>query len=149
MTDDTLKPFSLDMTMDDIEDLPSFGNALTGSYQVTLEPGWQQKDIGDHKGAVELGLKIDEVLELGEAPDAGKEAPKVGDTFNCVYMTDNKTGLGFFKQDAKPFMDKLGVKTYGEMFPQSKGMKCLVVVKRDYDKDKDRSYIKLKAIQIL
>lgn len=144
-----VKPFTLDMTLDDLDDLPSFGNALSGSYHVVFDPGWGQKDIGDHKGAMELGMTIKEILEVTEVPDAGKEAPKVGDTFNTLYMTDNATGQGFFKQDAKVFMDKMGWKTYREMLAGSKGLEGIVIVKREVDTKKDRAYIKLKAISLL
>lgn len=143
-------PISMDTSLDDIEDLPQFIVPLSGAYQMTLE-NIEQKEIND-KGCFSCNFVIDEVMELSESPDesSGESVPKQGDKFNIPYFNDNKFSAGLFKSDILlPLAKQFGVKTVGEVVNQAKDLKVLVVMKRTYDKDKDRHYPKLKKLQLL
>lgn len=146
----------LDGTLDDIEDLPSFSAWPAGAYRVTLPEGFAQKKIND-KPAFEVKLKNLEVLEVTN-PAEQEEAPKVGDETSLSFMMDNETGKGFFKEAIMPFVAHAGLdsKTPGAIrtaVAASKGLECLVILKRTKKEDKQtkeiKVYAKLAKIEVL
>jgi hypothetical protein len=141
-------PISMDMSLDDIEDLPGFVVFPSGAYHVVLENGMAQKDINNHK-ALEAPLKLVEVLEISEPLGEGEEQPKAGDVCTISFMLDNKFGVGKMKEFISPIAKKLGLSTVGDVVNQSKGLHMMIVIKRTYDKDKDRHYANFKKVELL
>lgn len=139
---------TLDASLDDIEDLPGFAVFPTGAYVITVPEVPEMKKIGEHP-ACEIKLQLDEVGEITDKLEGGEEPPKPGDICSLAFMMDNKFGTGALKEFVKPIAEHLGVKTLGEIFPQMKGMKLLVIIRRTYNKDKDQHYAKVKKVAIV
>jgi hypothetical protein len=138
---------TLDMSLDDIDDLPAFVVPPTGAYSLKIvEVG--QKEINDHP-AMEFKFEILSIEEMTEELDDGEVPPKTGDQFSLPYMMDNAFGAGAMKELLRPFAVKLGTSKLSELIPQLKGMMIIMVLKRTYDKKKDRHYPKMKKIAIL
>lgn len=139
----------LEATLDDLPDLPGFKVPPTGAYAVSIV-SMLEKAVGDHP-AVEGKFAIVEVLEVTETglPDA--EMPVAGDEFNVVYMLDNDTGVGFLKAFMKPIAEALQKPKakLSELLVESKGMTLSLVIKRTYDKEKDRHYLNIKKMEVL
>lgn len=141
-------PLSMDMSLDDIEDLPGFVVFPSGAYQILLEEGLVKKDINNHP-AMEAAMKLIETLEMTEPLKEGEVAPAVGDVCTTSFMLDNKFGVGKFKEFLTPIGERLGLKNLGEIVAQTKGLQLMVVIKRTYDKDKDRHYANVKKVEVI
>lgn len=146
-----------DAVLDDIEDLPGFVVFPTGAYAVTLAAGMERKKINEHD-AIEMAMTLDEVMELDVAnldanklqgTDGDEKPPMVGDICTSSFMIDNKFGVQKLKDATADIKKRIGSSKISDLCQQSKGMKLLVVMKRTYDKDKDRFYCNLKKVQVL
>lgn len=139
----------LNATLDDLPDLPGFKVPPTGAYAVSIV-SMLQKAVGEHP-AVEGKFAIVEVLEVTETGIPDAELPVAGDEFNVVYMLDNDTGVGFLKEFMKPIAAALGKPTapISELLVEGKGMTLSLVIKRTYDKEKDRHYLNIKKMEVL
>lgn len=142
------KALTLDASLDDIEDLPGFAVFPTGAYVIVIPEAPEVKMIGDHP-AHEIKLQLEEITEMTEVLKEGEEPPKTGDVCSLAFMMDNKFGAGALKEFLKPISEHLGVKLLGEIYPQLKGMKLLVVLRRTYNKDKDAHYAKVKKVAVI
>ena len=152
MSDD--KEFSLDldtMSLDDIDDLPSFKPFPTGAYLVNLAEGINFKLIGTHKDSAEIPLVLKEILaEIDKSDlDDGELPPKAGDKCNVLYMTDNVTGAGFLKEFLKPLAKVTGPMPLRQMGKIIKGMDVAIIGVRTYDKVKDRYNFNVKQISVV
>lgn len=146
-----IEEISLDMSLDDVEDLPGFGIPLTGAYQVSITTAEGEKLINEKK-AINYEFKIDNIMELMEEPDErlGEEAPKVGDTFSSFWFRNNKYSIGLFKKFAAPLAERLGVRSLNEILQQSVGLQLLMIIKRKKDKkDKDVWRMEIKKVVVL
>lgn len=143
------RPIDLDMSLDDIEDVPGFGVFPTGAYIVDLTKGIEQKEInGKRAAAVEMTLV--EVAELKEDRlDEGEKPPMAGDICTLSFMLANRFGADGLKKFCLPLADKLGTKKLSELFHQSKGLRCMIVLRRTYNEDKDQHYAKLKKLAVI
>ena len=142
----------LDGTLDDLADLPGFKQPPTGAYGVGIVSVLEKK-IGDHP-AVEAKFSIKSVEEVTEQGIAEADMPIAGEEFNTIFILDNDTGSGFFKEFCKPLGEKLGIDPaakgyYRAVMEQCKGMDLLLVLKRTYNKDKDSYYLNIKKMEIL
>lgn len=143
------KPIDLDMSLDDIEDVPGFGVFPTGAYLVDFVKGIEQKEINDKKAA-SCEMTLVEIGELKEDNlDEGEKPPMPGDICTLSWMLDNKFGADGLKKFCTPLADKLGTKKLSEIFHQSKGLRCLIVVRRTYNEKKDQHYAKLKKLAVV
>lgn len=139
----------LNATLDDLPDLPGFKVPPTGAYAVSIV-SMLEKVIGDHP-AVEGKFSIVEVLEVTETGIPDAELPVKGDEFNVVYMLDNDTGVGFLKEFMKPIAEALQKPKaqIAELMTDSKGVTLSLVIKRTYDKEKDRHYLNIKKMEVV
>jgi len=142
------QPLSLDTPLDDIEDLPGFVVFPTGAYSVVLEEGMNEKEINDQP-ALEVPMKLVEILEMTEVLKEGEAPPMVGDVCTISFMLDNKFGVGKMKEFLSPSAKALNVRTIAEVRDQSKGLALMVVIKRTYDDKKDRHYANFKKVSLL
>ena len=146
---------TLDMSLDQIEDLPQFVQLPTGGYIAVLTNGIVAKDIPTQNGAqpvFELAFTVKEVVEV--SPDAlntaeGEEMPKPGDICSFAYQRDNAFGMGLFKEVVKPIAQQLGTTQVGALLEGSKGMEVALVIVREFNKDKQRHYSRIKKLTIL
>jgi hypothetical protein len=92
--------------------------------------------------------EITEVLPHPEATGPDEE-PKVGDIMTSAYMLDNEFGAGSFKEFLKPLASHLGLSNVREISTNSKGMDLIVVVKRTWNKEKERFYGNVKQVAVL
>ena len=95
----------LDAGLDDWPDLPSFKAPPPGSYISSFPEGFVQKVVGEHN-AVEVKGTIMEVNEV--KPGFEDETPKVGDTWQVLYMLDNPVGAGQLKELLKTVLPAVG-----------------------------------------
>lgn len=138
-----------DFILDDIEDMPGFVVPPTGAYIVVLEKGIDTKEINDGH-YYEIPMTIKEVVEVSDkALDDGEQLPKEGDIASLIFKRDNAFGMGNFKNFVRSISEKFGVTKVGEIREHAKGLEMLVVVKRKYDKEKDRHNINVTKSQVL
>lgn len=134
----------LDVTLDDLEDLPSFQPFAPGVHRVLAS--FEQKEING-KAAIELTFTMVEPMELA---DPSMEPPKPGDTSNTMFLLDNEFGRGNLKKCSAPFSSALQLKTLRDVIEQVKDVECLVVTSIRTDKsDPDKKYLNVKDIQIV
>lgn len=143
-----------DAVLDDIDDLPGFATFPTGAYSITLVDGIQRKKINEHD-ALEMAMTLDEILELN--PDSldnheeGEEEkpPMVGDICTSSFMLDNKFGVQKLKDAVGDIKKSIGSSKISDICSMTKGMKLMVIIKRTYDKDKERHYSNIKKATVL
>lgn len=133
----------LDITLDDIEDLPSFENFPVGAHRVKLTLG--MKKINEHP-SIEAALTYIEAIEL---VDDEAVAPKEGDKASLAYMMDNEFGAGKFKVIAKPLAVALGLTRVPELVEACKDIECVILTGLRTDKnDKTKKYMEIKELVI-
>ena len=132
----------LDVSLDDIADLPEFLVFPAGAYRVTINFG--AKKINEHP-VVEAKLKL---LEVQEIP-ADETPPEAGAEASVVYMMDNEFGQGNFKKLMKPLCEHHGLTNLAQAIAASQGMEVMVVTKQRQNKDKTATYLDIASLQVL
>lgn len=142
----------LDMSLDDIEDLPGFTQLPTGSYTVLLHKGIETKEINEKPSAV-CELVVQQILELEEKNlDEDEDPPKTGDIFTVNYMLDNPTGVGFMKEFMKPLVKGLSLDPKGsirELWRQTKGAEVMITCTRKFDKKHGKNFTRINKIAVV
>lgn len=133
----------LDVSLDDIADLPEFLVLPAGAYRATIN--FEAKKINEHP-AVEAKLTVLEVLELA-APDA--TPPEAGAESSVAYMMDNEFGQGNFKKLVKPLCEQHGLTNLSQVIAASQGMEVVVVTKQRKNKDKTATYLDIVSLQVV
>lgn len=133
----------LDVSLDDIADLPEFLVLPAGAYRATIN--FEAKKINEHP-AVEAKLKVLEVLELA-APDA--TPPESGAESSVAYMMDNEFGQGNFKKLVKPLCEHHGLTNLSQVIAASQGMEVVVVTKQRQNKEKTATYLDIVSLQVV
>lgn len=135
----------LDMTLDDLADLPEFKPFPAGAHKVyiTLE-----KKVVNKKEAIEAKLKAIETLELSE-PEGEDKPLEAGAESGVLYMMDNEFGQGNFKKIAVVLARALQVSSVGDLITACKNVEVLVVTKLRKNKDTGQVYTDIKELQVL
>lgn len=133
----------LDLSLDDLADLPEFKVFPAGAHRCTME--LQSKDINGHP-SVELKLRLVETVELANPTD---EPAAAGTESSVAFMLDNEIGQGKFKEILKPIAQHYGVGKFGEVQEACKGAEVLVVTKTRQNKEKTQTYLDVVSIQVL
>ena len=134
----------LDVTLDDLEDLPEFKPFPGGAHRALAS--FEQKEING-KVAVELSLNLMETIEQA---DPQEPASKPGDSCSTAFMLDNEFGRGNLKKCAMPFGAALNLGSIREIIEQVKEVECVVITSVRKDKnDPDRKYLNIKEIQVV
>ena len=137
----------LDITLDDLEDLPSFQPFPVGAHKVSASFG--MKDIKG-KQAVTLDFTLIETIELADTTVDADDFPKAGDTSNTMFMLDNEYGRGNLKKCALPFGAALELSSIRDIIEGVKEVECIVLTGLRKDKtDPDKFYLDVKEIQVL
>lgn len=135
----------LDMTLDDLEDLPTFAPYPAGAHRVLVS--MELKTIND-KQSVEVGLKLLEHIELAEP--AKDEAMKEGAETSILCGLSNEYGRGELKKLATPIGIALGTSNIRDVIEQCKDLECIVVTWKQQDKnDKSVYRTKIKELAVV
>lgn len=134
----------LDLTLDDLADLPEFKPFSAGVHQVLAT--MDTKEVGG-KPCVELSFKLIETAEKANPQDPDSNA---GDTASTLFMLDNEFGLGNLKNCATPIAVALGCSSIRDVVEQCKDVECLIVTSIRVDKnDPDKKYMQVKELNVV
>ena len=133
----------LDISLDDLADLPEFKVFNPGAHRCTFK--MESKAINNHP-SVEVKLTLLETVELA---DASLEPDAAGTESSVAYMLDNEFGQGKFKEILKPLGAHYGMSKFGEIQEASAGAEVLVVTKTRQNKDKTQTYLEIVSLQVL
>jgi hypothetical protein len=125
----------LDAQLDDLADLPENKPFPNGAYAVTVNLA--AKEI-NKKPAVEMKMKLLEVIELSSTEDP---APEAGAESNVLFILKNNDGSaneiaqGQLKKVLQALQPTFGGSTPKEVMENSKNASVAVVVKAKKDKE--------------
>lgn len=142
-----IQEIDLDMSLDDVADLPEFLTPPSGAYVVT-QLSHERKEAGDHP-AMGVKFKIEEVVEMTGDLDEDEKPPAAGSEFEMLFMLDNEFGTGTLKLYLNPIKTQSGSTSVRQSLQAGDGMKLLLVISRTYDKKKDRNFSKIKKVAIV
>ena len=149
MAETELLDIDLDtLSMEDIEDIAEIMPLPTGAY--TLQGvSFEQKEAGDHP-LLEVKFKIVSVNELKNKELAKDEkVPEEGSETSFGYVTDNKFGLGSLKELLRPVAVQFGTSKVPDLLNiLADGTQLNVIIKRTYNKDRERYYAKIKKVTL-
>ena len=148
----------LDMTLDDLADMPEFKPFPAGAHRCTIK--WALKKIGELEGCPELTLTL---IETVEQNDSEATPAKAGDTTSVAFMlkkkdkdtgkwVPNDLGQGQFKEILKSLAEAAGSAVPREIMDKSNGMEVLAVtaIRTDKrDKDNLKYYTDVKNVQVM
>lgn len=135
----------LDATLDDIDDLPEFGNYPPGAHKVliTLDP-----KVVNKNPCVEAAFKYVECVELSEPTK--DEAPKEGAVASVLFQLNNEFGAGLFKKLATPLGAAFGTRSNREIVDQTKDIEVVMITGLRADKnDKEKFYMTIKELAVV
>lgn len=135
--------FDLDSTLDDIEDLPTFGAWPTGAYIVTLSQS--EKTPNEKMGkCIEVKFTHISTAELGDKKIEDIE-PKPGDESTQLVSLKNNAALNPWKKNVMaPLEEKFGKGPARKTIAASNGCQCLVVLAKT-----DKGYQQIKMLKVL
>lgn len=133
----------LDISLDDIADLPEFTNFPPGAYTVKIK--LEKKVVNNHP-SVELEMTLVSTEELADPTETPLEP---GAECSVLFMLDNEYGAGKFKKVIKPLAEHLNTTSVKEVLEESKGLECLVVTAIRKNKDKTQSYMDIVSLQVV
>ena len=131
----------LDMSLDELADLPEFVVYPAGAYRCTLNI--EAKKIGEHP-AVELSFKHIETVEKGSETD---EDVTPGTECSAAFMLDNQFGQGNLKKVVAPLVAHFGTPKLSEI-AANKDLEVLLVSKTRQNKDKTQTYLDIISLQV-
>ena len=134
----------LDMTLDDLEDLPEFKNFPAGAHrcQATME----SKEVNG-KPCVEISFTYVSCEELADPQEA---EPAAGDKCSSLFFLDNEFGQGALKKVAAPFAEAMGLSNLGEIVTNVTDTDVLLVSSIQIDKkDSTKQYLRIQEIAVV
>ena len=135
----------LDMTLDDLEDLPEFKPYPAGVHKVLLS--LDTKTVNNHP-CVEVSCKLIETMELAEPTK--DVAPAAGATAGTLCMMDNEYGRGNLKLIVKPIGEALGIAQVKAVVEAAKDLECVIVTSIKVDKnDKTVERMNIKSVMMI
>lgn len=134
----------LDMSIDDIDDLPSFEIPVNGIY--TMKFSVALKVVKD-KDCVEANF---EVLECNEQNDPEAVPTKPGTKFSILFMLDNEISLGKMKELLLPLAAHFDERNMLKLITDTcKDVIIAAKVKRRADKnDADKFYADVSGVTV-
>lgn len=139
----------LDITLDDIEDLPSFDLFPIGTHHCLCS--FDTKEANG-KQAIEFSIKLVETIELANPED---QAPKAGDTNSTLFFLENEFGLGAFKRIAKVFAEALNLTSIRDVIEGVKDVEAAITTSKRLDKKTKKDtgeikyYLDIKEVKVL
>lgn len=145
MSEDVNVENLLDMTLDELEDLPEFKPYPAGVHKVLVS--LEQKEVGGHP-SVEVACKMIETVEL--ANPTTDQAPAAGSEASMLCMLDNEFGRGALKAVATPIGVAMGVGVIREVIEQANDIECIIVSSiRPKKDDPDTVYLNIKELEVV
>lgn len=135
----------MDMSLDDLKDLPAFEIPPKGHYKLAVSLQW--KEVNE-KRCIEAGFVVLETLELANANDA---PCATGTKFSTLFQLSNEFGEGAFKELMKPMKDSLGLagKKLSAIVETVQDITIHATVKHRQDKnDKERFYANVVNVEL-
>lgn len=142
-----MQEIDLDMSLDDIADLPAFLTPPSGAYHV-MQVSYERKEVGDHP-AMGIKFKIMSVLEMTGDLEDEEKPPEAGQEFDMLFMLDNEFGVGILKEYLKPIKEKSGQTSVAQLLEAGNNMNLLLVLSRTFNKKQDRNFTKIKKVSAL
>lgn len=140
-----LGKYSLDSSLDDIEDLPSFAPWPTGGYKAGMKV--TEKTIND-KSNWEIVFTCTSVVELFEKDTLEFPKPKPGDTVTVLYQ-QNENGFRALKKVLAVIGSKFNKKQANECIGiLEQGVDVLVILKRDWNEERKRNYMRIQEYSL-
>lgn len=134
----------LDITLDDLDDLPSFKAFPAGVHRVLAS--FSSKKVANHP-SIEVSFKLLETMELANENDT---PAKEGDESSTLCMMDNEFGQGSLKKLATPFAQALHLSSIREVVEQVQEVECVISTSLQQDKkDADKFYLRVKELEVL
>jgi hypothetical protein len=123
----------LDGTLDDLADVPGFGNPPAGAHKFSIN--WDTKPK-DKAGYIVLKLTGIETIELTDASDT----PMVAGTI-CTkqFNMQNEYGQSDFRKIMASLATHYGAGSNRELLEKSEGAECLIITKLKAGKKKEGS----------
>lgn len=127
-----------DFNIDDIEDAPAFVILPTGTYVVNLATGIQDKLINGNE-YFSIEMTVVSCVEVAQSALLdGETLPREGDTATLIFGKTNMYGMSNFKAFIKPIATKFNITKVRDIKEYADGMTIMVVVKRTFDKKRER-----------
>lgn len=148
----------LDVSLDDIADLPSFDAFNPGAHKSTINWSFKsmEKTVDGVKKQVphvELKLTAIETLEMAEPNNPEVNTPpKAGDTCSTMYDLTNEFAMGALKKAVAALEEHFNTKNLKQIIVGSEGFEMVVVTKIRYGKDdqkkidKSKKYLQVEAM---
>lgn len=134
----------LDMSIDDIDDLPGFEAPVNGIYTMKFSTGTK---VVNNKDCIESNF---EVIECNEQNDPNEPATKTGTKFSMLTMLDNAVALGKFKELVAPIAVHFNERNLLKLVTDvCKDLIIVGKVKRRADKeDKEKFYASVTDVTV-
>lgn len=153
----------LDVSLDDIADLPSFEAFNPGAHKVTINWAFKSMDKtveGTKKSTPHVELKLTslgETMELTEPNNPElNTVPKDGDTCSTMFDITNEFAMGALKKAVANLETHFGTKNLKAIITQSEGFEVVAVTKVRYGKDattkqvdKSKKYLQVEGLLVL
>lgn len=142
----------MDMSMDDVEDLPPVGVPPTGHYNLLVSATRESKDGGNE--FIKFAYTVESVNEVKNADEESQAA--VGQNFVEFFSplkkdgTVNEFGMKFLKQAMAPFAAHFGGANFSAVLQSIDKISIAASLTRTKDKkDADRFNFRLADVVIL
>lgn len=132
----------LDMTLDDLSDLPEFKVYPVGTHRVSMSMA--TKKINEHP-AMEVKFKY---ISMEELADPAVEAPAAGTESSVAFFLDNEIGQGQLKAFAKPLAEHFGTGNMRELVAQTQDAEVIITTKIRQNKEKTQSYLNVVSVSV-
>jgi len=145
MSEDTQELDLMEMTLDDLEDLPTNDPYPAGVHRVKMT--LEEKSINNTQ-SVEASFEYIETVELS-GDVAEKDLPKAGDKTSVLCMLNNEWGRGNLKLLATPVGAALGVSSIRDAISQCNEMEVVIVTFLSLDKKNEVMRMKVKELEVV
>lgn len=123
---DDFKPITMEMSLDDIGDVPSFEKWPTGAYLIVLNDGITEREINDKNYLIATLTLLGDPAEV--KLQGQQMMPKAGDTCDLMFDLTNPYGAVEYKKIASQVATVTGAQSIREINENSKGIQMLVVL---------------------
>ena len=135
----------LDISLDDLNDLPEFKPFPAGSHLIKMT--MDKKEVNE-KPCVEIKLVMVETVELAKEVSEDKKCVECDETSSLCVLT-NEYGQGNLKAICKPIGEALGTSNLSEIVASVKDLECAVTTTLRKDKnDPDKFYTQIKQVTL-
>lgn len=132
-----------EMTIDDLEDLPSSEPFPNGAHSVTIK--FECKSVNDKPAIILHATYVDPLqLDEGEEPTA-----KSGDQYDFMYGLTTEYGQGALKELLKVVREKTGINDVLPALEAVQDSAALLVTKKRMDKKNDVMRCNIVSMQLV